>query len=164
MFTGTSLNDHLLTGPDLTNTLVGVLCRFRKGPIAFMCDVERMFHQFHVVKEHQDYLRFLWWDKDFQHLIGHQGKLSPRLQGFATLKQENIHFVHVKEEEKELDIAQEGDYLFRPQEADPTKLPMTFVTAKTENHEDLPRENLLASLSPTDSKPFECSKKKTGEV
>ncbi|XP_061819927.1 uncharacterized protein [Nerophis lumbriciformis] len=28
-----------------------------------MCDVERMFHQFYVVKEHQDYLRFLWWDK-----------------------------------------------------------------------------------------------------
>lgn len=27
-----------------------------------MCDVERMFHQFHVAKEHQDYLRFLWWD------------------------------------------------------------------------------------------------------
>ncbi|XP_043972835.1 uncharacterized protein LOC122831013 [Gambusia affinis] len=62
-FRGTSLNDHLLTGPDLTNTLVGVLCRFRKGPIAIMCDVERMFHQFHVIKEHQDYLRFLWWDK-----------------------------------------------------------------------------------------------------
>ncbi|XP_032411399.1 uncharacterized protein LOC116714770 isoform X2 [Xiphophorus hellerii] len=62
-FQGTSLNDHLLTGPDLTNTLVGVLCRFRKGPIAIMCDVERMFHQFHVIKEHQDYLRFLWWDK-----------------------------------------------------------------------------------------------------
>jgi len=62
-FRGTSLNDHLLTGPDLTNALVGVLCRFRKRPIAIMCDVERMFHQFHVVKEHQDYLRFLWWDK-----------------------------------------------------------------------------------------------------
>ena len=62
-FQEASLNDHLLTGPDLINTLVGVLCRFRKGPIAFMCDVERMFHQFHVVKEHQDYLRFLWWDK-----------------------------------------------------------------------------------------------------
>ncbi|XP_036000721.1 uncharacterized protein LOC118565143 [Fundulus heteroclitus] len=62
-FQGTSLNDHLLTGPDLTNTLVGVLCRFRKGLVAIMCDVERMFHQFHVIKEHQDYLRFLWWDK-----------------------------------------------------------------------------------------------------
>lgn len=26
-FQSTSLNEHLLTGPDLTNTLVGVLCR-----------------------------------------------------------------------------------------------------------------------------------------
>ncbi|XP_040928808.1 uncharacterized protein LOC114866078 isoform X1 [Betta splendens] len=63
-FQDTSLNDHLLTGPDLTNNLVGVLCRFRKGPIAVMCDVERMFHQFHVKTEDQDYLRFLWWEDD----------------------------------------------------------------------------------------------------
>ena len=61
-FQGVSLNDHLLTGPELTNSLVGVLCRFRKGPVAIMCDVERMFHQFHVRAEDQDYLRFLWWD------------------------------------------------------------------------------------------------------
>ena len=61
-FQDTSLNDHLLTGPDLTNSLVGVLCRFRKGPVAVMCDVERMFHQFHVRPEDQDYLRFLWWE------------------------------------------------------------------------------------------------------
>ncbi len=27
-----------------------------------MCDIEIIFHQFHVVKEPQDYLRFLWWD------------------------------------------------------------------------------------------------------
>nr|XP_054587464.1 uncharacterized protein LOC129152993 [Nothobranchius furzeri] len=59
----TSLNDHLLTGPDLTNTLVGVLCRFRNGPIALMCDIERMFHQFYVEKGDQDYLRFLWWEQ-----------------------------------------------------------------------------------------------------
>ncbi|XP_022518476.2 uncharacterized protein LOC111188878 [Astyanax mexicanus] len=58
----TSLNDHLLTGPDLTNSLVGVLCRFRKSPVAVMCDIERMFHQFHVKREDQDYLRFLWWE------------------------------------------------------------------------------------------------------
>ena len=58
----TSLKDHLLTCPDLTNTLVGVICRFRQGPIAIMCDVKRMFHQFHLAKEHQDYRRFLWWD------------------------------------------------------------------------------------------------------
>lgn len=63
-FKGICLNEHLLTGPDLTNTLIGVLCRFRKGQVAIMCDVERMFHQFHVAKEDQDYLRFLWWEGD----------------------------------------------------------------------------------------------------
>ncbi|XP_026094281.1 uncharacterized protein LOC113066585 [Carassius auratus] len=61
-FQNTSLNEHLLTGPDLTNTLVGVLCRFRKGQVAIMCDVERMFHQFHVAPKDRDYLRFLWWE------------------------------------------------------------------------------------------------------
>ncbi|XP_057694568.1 uncharacterized protein LOC130917316 isoform X2 [Corythoichthys intestinalis] len=61
-FQNTSLNEHLLSGPDLTNTLVGVLCRFRKGQVAIMCDIERMFHQFHVATQDQDYLRFLWWE------------------------------------------------------------------------------------------------------
>ena len=60
---GTSLNDHLLTGPDLTNSLVGLLCRFRKNPIAIACDIERMFHQFLVQPSDQDFLRFLWWPK-----------------------------------------------------------------------------------------------------
>ncbi len=59
---GTALNDHLLTGPDLTNGLTGVLCRFRRHPVAVMCDVEKMFHRFHVSKEDRDYLRFLWWE------------------------------------------------------------------------------------------------------
>ncbi|XP_033725905.1 uncharacterized protein LOC117315432 [Pecten maximus] len=57
-----SLNDHLLTGPDLTNGLAGVLCRFRTFPIAIMCDVEKMFHQFVVKDTDRDYLRFLWWE------------------------------------------------------------------------------------------------------
>ena len=61
-YEGTALNDHLLTGPDLTNGLIGVLCRFRKHPTAVMCDVEKMFHRFHVSKEDRDYLRFLWWE------------------------------------------------------------------------------------------------------
>lgn len=61
-YAGTALNDDLLTGPDLTNGLIGVLCRFRKHPIAVMCDVEKMFHRFHVNKEDRDYLHFLWWE------------------------------------------------------------------------------------------------------
>ena len=42
---GVSLKDRLLQGPDLTNSLVGVLTRLREDPVAFMRDVEAMFHQ-----------------------------------------------------------------------------------------------------------------------
>ena len=58
---GTSLNDQLLQGPDLTNNLVGVLTRFRQEPVALMADVESMFHQVHVSPNDCDALRFLWW-------------------------------------------------------------------------------------------------------
>ena len=61
-FKGESLNDKLLTGPNLTNALVGVLSRFRQENIAFICDIEAMFHQFRVNPEHRNYLRFLWWE------------------------------------------------------------------------------------------------------
>lgn len=60
-YKGESLNKHLLAGPDLTNNLVGVLCRFRQEPYAFMGDIEGMFHQFKVQENHRDFLRFLWW-------------------------------------------------------------------------------------------------------
>ena len=63
-FKDKSLNDHLLKGPDLNNTLIGVLSRFRQEPVAFICDVEQMFHQFKVNVEHRDYLRFLWWENE----------------------------------------------------------------------------------------------------
>jgi hypothetical protein len=57
---GTSLNKELLHGPELTNSLVGVLTRFRQGPVAMMADVEAMFHQVRVRPEDCDALRFLW--------------------------------------------------------------------------------------------------------
>ena len=59
-FRGVSLNDCLLQGPDLTNNLFGVLCRFRQEPVAFMCDITKMFYRFKVAPGHRDYLRFLW--------------------------------------------------------------------------------------------------------
>ncbi|XP_048048490.1 uncharacterized protein LOC125269604 isoform X1 [Megalobrama amblycephala] len=60
-YNGRSLNDHLLQGPDMINNLNGILLRFRQHPIALMCDVEKMYHQFHVSRSDRDYLRFLWW-------------------------------------------------------------------------------------------------------
>ena len=47
-FTQTSLNDKLLQGPYLTNSLVGVLTRFRQEPVAFLGNIEVMFHQVRV--------------------------------------------------------------------------------------------------------------------
>ncbi|XP_034080736.1 uncharacterized protein LOC117551795 [Gymnodraco acuticeps] len=58
---GTSLNKELLQGPDLANTLIGVLLGFRQEQIAFMGDIEAMFYQVQVQREHKDFLRFLWW-------------------------------------------------------------------------------------------------------
>jgi len=58
-YDGIRLNDHL-QGPDLMNTLTGVLLRFRQHPIALICDVKKMFHQFHVCEADRDLLRSLW--------------------------------------------------------------------------------------------------------
>ena len=60
-FKGASLNDQLIQGPDLTNSLAGVLTRFREDPVAFMADVEAMFHQVRVPPDQCNFLRFLWW-------------------------------------------------------------------------------------------------------
>ena len=60
-FKGTSLNSQLLQGPELTSTLVGVLLRFRLDNIAFIADIEKMFHQVRVIPQDCEYLRFLWW-------------------------------------------------------------------------------------------------------
>jgi len=58
---GTSLNQQILQGPDLTNSLVGTLTRFRKDLIAITSDVESMFYQVKVPLADADALRFLWW-------------------------------------------------------------------------------------------------------
>ena len=60
-FQDTSLNQNLLQGPDYTNSLVGVLTRFRQDNTALVADIEGMFNQVKVAPEDQDAFRFLWW-------------------------------------------------------------------------------------------------------
>ena len=60
-FAGSSLSDHLLSGPDLSSSLIGVLVRFQQEPVAFMADLECMFYQVKVPADQRDMLRFLWW-------------------------------------------------------------------------------------------------------
>lgn len=57
---GISLNDVLLTGLDLNNSLLGVLLRFRREPVTVVVDIEQMFHSFIVREDNRDFLRFLW--------------------------------------------------------------------------------------------------------
>ena len=59
-YNGRSLNDALMSGPPLMNTLVGVLIRFREERIALVGDIEAMFHQVRMDPVHADALRFLW--------------------------------------------------------------------------------------------------------
>lgn len=47
-FDGVSLNEVLLTGSDLNNSLLGVFIRFRKDPVAITADIKQMFHCFLV--------------------------------------------------------------------------------------------------------------------
>ena len=51
---GTSPNEELLQGPQLNNSLIGVLFRLRK-------DVSSKFHRVGCAKEDTDALQFLWW-------------------------------------------------------------------------------------------------------
>ncbi|XP_052762425.1 uncharacterized protein LOC128205058 [Mya arenaria] len=60
-YEGVSLNDLLLSGPDLTNSLLGVLLRFRKEAIAVTADIQQMFYCFNVHESHRNFLRFLWY-------------------------------------------------------------------------------------------------------
>ena len=55
-FQGVSLNKELLLGPDVINSLVGVLIRSRQDNIAVMCDLEQMFHSLHVARSIRTFL------------------------------------------------------------------------------------------------------------
>ena len=67
-FGGACLNNKLLSGPDLTNQLAGVLLRFRSEEVAFMGDIEAVFYQVQVRDDQRGFLRYLWCEND--NLVG----------------------------------------------------------------------------------------------
>lgn len=98
-YSGTSLNDVLLTGPDLNNSLIGVLIRFRKEQVAVIADIQQMFHCFLVRNNHRNYLRFLWYrDNDMSkdvidyrmrvHVFGNSPSPSVAIYGLRRAIQE----------------------------------------------------------------------------
>ena len=60
-YQGKSLNDRVHQGSDLTNSLIGVLCRFRQEKVAIVAYIQAMYHQVRVDPKDIGALRFLWY-------------------------------------------------------------------------------------------------------
>ena len=54
-----SLNDCLMTGPNLNPELLSILLKFRKHKVAFMADITKAFLQIYIREQDRDALRFL---------------------------------------------------------------------------------------------------------
>lgn len=63
-YKGTSLNDQPLSGPHLTNNLLGVVSRILQEPVPLSSGMEAIFHQVMVDPNDVDTLWFLWWPDD----------------------------------------------------------------------------------------------------
>ena len=64
LYNSQCLNKTFLQGPDQLSSLIGVLTRFREEDVAILCDLEQMFHSFHVTPSHRDFLRFFWFENN----------------------------------------------------------------------------------------------------
>ena len=59
-YMGHILNEYWAKGPDLWNSLIGILIRFRENEVAFIGDVRKMYHTVYVKEIEQHTHRFLW--------------------------------------------------------------------------------------------------------
>ncbi|XP_043243765.1 uncharacterized protein LOC122392683 [Amphibalanus amphitrite] len=111
-YRGTSLNNQLLSGPDLLQSLPGVLLRFRERAVAVSGDIRQMYHQIRMAEVDQPAMSFLWRDLDvsrppdvYQMCVAIFGaRSSPAIANYVLGKclEENWP-------EDMLDLAQNGD-------------------------------------------------------
>ena len=59
-YEGMSLNDANYQGPKLQHNLFDVLLRFRRQPVAVVCDIAEMYLRIGIATEDKPYHRFLW--------------------------------------------------------------------------------------------------------
>ena len=64
---GVSLNDKIYQGPKLRRDLFDVLLRFRRYPIAVVCDIEEKYLRIEITESDKPYHRFLWRKMDESH-------------------------------------------------------------------------------------------------
>ena len=61
---GQILNDFWAKGPDILNSLIGVLLRFRQDTVAIAGDIAKMYHTVKITKLDQHTHRFVWRNLD----------------------------------------------------------------------------------------------------
>ena len=59
-YNGTALNDVIYQGPKLQNDLFNVLLRFRRYPVALICDIAEMYLRVKLCPKDKSCHRFLW--------------------------------------------------------------------------------------------------------
>ena len=59
-YEGQSLNDIIFQGPKLQQDLFDVLLRFRRQPVAIVCDIAEMYLRIGIAHKDQPFHRFLW--------------------------------------------------------------------------------------------------------
>lgn len=57
---GTSLNDHLLTGPKLQKDIRDVFFKWRTYQYALTADITKMYRMFWIAEKHRDFQKVLW--------------------------------------------------------------------------------------------------------
>jgi len=79
---GTSLNDHMLTGPKLQTDLAAVILRWRQYRYVCSADIAKMYRQILVDPRDTDYQRILWCDDE--HDSGREYQLLTVTYGTAS--------------------------------------------------------------------------------
>ena len=101
-FRGVSLNDCVLPGPKVINSLFKVLVRFRRYPVAVVGDAKEMFLRLLLASEDRNYRRFVYTPpgsdqcleyENMSHIFGNRGSLTNAVTTvkLAALKFEKEH-------------------------------------------------------------------------
>jgi hypothetical protein len=90
---GKSLNDNLLVGATIQDSLFNIMIRFRNHPVAFTADIAKMYRQILVDPADVNYQRIVWREnpndliKDYNLLTVTYGTASAPFQATRALKQ-----------------------------------------------------------------------------
>ena len=113
-YQGVALNYKLLPRPDLLQSLIGIIFRFREHQIALSADIEAMFLQVAVPSDDSRCLRYLWREDPEQrievyeytrHVFG--AKSSPTCANYAS---HQVAKDNAKEDEKLVKAVQRNFY------------------------------------------------------